>query len=966
MASYHCSIKTDNKSITASEHTKYICREGKYSNRKDLEYKEHNNMPLWAQENPNEFWQAADDYERANGRRYNEIEVALPNEFNAEQRLELVREFVREQLGEVHTYSLAIHCPKANFNPNVAQPHAHIVFCERVLDGVERSKELFFKRANSKKPEIGGATKDQSWHNKNKVIEIRKSWEITQNRFLEKYGHEVRVDCRSLKAQRDEALIKGDYEKAAKLDRVPEQHLGPKLANRTMRLIDEHLKDVSKENFQEKRAEYYEKIEPSQKMKQVADIRELKRTEEQIESIEKKNPELAKSKIDTEQAKKFAEVIYLENKLKDLKPQLEEIQKQRSQFFKDLQAYQKSMPDNPTSDEKKKFNQESIDLKIKIKELKEKEAEIKKEIEQVKQSVKTPEAQAEIKKISEKIQVEQEQKIENNKIQYRERLAQERRIAFLENKRTPFTEGEAKELATARYLEQIKKPYKLQLDGIQKERKEFNNQLKEHQNNAPVNPSPIEKKEYNQQAIDLKIQLKELHTKEEEVNKQMEASAKEDLNKPEAQKEIDRIAEEILKQSRERTEKEQQLKSNQQEQYKLKREQEKAAEKATWERRFELEHKKTPLTEGESKELAIDRYLERATESKQTELEQVKHEKIDYIKELRSVQDTLNKSILEVEERKRLEREDKDLKTKLKDLKAKEVDLKKEIEREKESLLNQEKVKQDIERQAKEIYKESFMKNANEKQIESRLEEIDKAVRKYDFERAEVNKNLYTEKQAENVARSIFTNGATTELIKERAALNKEQQSLEEKIKQHQENKPKMFDFEGKKTHENEAKRLEELKKDFEQRYKDNTDKVEKMKEQLQKPEAIKQVESIKQSVLQRNISRLEKIDELDKKLSGLRSERAQLQKRQFDLGQERSMKREIERNKSHTQGQKNSNSQSQQQQQNNNLERVAGVVAGTKQMIDSLDEGSGPSGGLSIRISHDDDNHLKDDGGFW
>ncbi|MDK4547802.1 MobA/MobL family protein, partial [Kingella kingae] len=55
-----------------------------------LEHRESGNMPKWAQNNPLDFWRAADQYERKNGTVYREHEIALPRELNAEQRAELV------------------------------------------------------------------------------------------------------------------------------------------------------------------------------------------------------------------------------------------------------------------------------------------------------------------------------------------------------------------------------------------------------------------------------------------------------------------------------------------------------------------------------------------------------------------------------------------------------------------------------------------------------------------------------------------------------------------------------------------------------------------------------------------------------------------------------------------------------------------------------------------------------------
>nr|WP_252991267.1 MobA/MobL family protein [Shigella sonnei] len=75
-----------------------------------------------------------------------------------EQRIELVEDFVQKELGDRHAYQYAIHNPPGAIDGK-EQPHAHIMFCERVNDGIERDPQQFFKRANSKSPERGGAKK---------------------------------------------------------------------------------------------------------------------------------------------------------------------------------------------------------------------------------------------------------------------------------------------------------------------------------------------------------------------------------------------------------------------------------------------------------------------------------------------------------------------------------------------------------------------------------------------------------------------------------------------------------------------------------------------------------------------------------------------------------------------------------------------------------------------------------------
>ena len=222
MATYHLSVKFGGKG-KALAHASYITREDKFSQRQDLEHTEHGNMPEWARDEPAHFWQAADAFERANGSTYREIEIALPRELNEAQRLELVRDFVRQETGDQHAYSFAIHNPKASIDGG-EQPHAHIMMSQRVDDGIERSPEQYFRRYNAKFPEHGGARKD-SGHNltpteqKQALKDLRQRWENTHNSHMQRHGFEQGfIDNRSLKEQG--------------IDRKPEQHYGFEAAGR--------------------------------------------------------------------------------------------------------------------------------------------------------------------------------------------------------------------------------------------------------------------------------------------------------------------------------------------------------------------------------------------------------------------------------------------------------------------------------------------------------------------------------------------------------------------------------------------------------------------------------------------------------------------------------------------------------------------------------------------------------------
>ena len=212
MASYHCSVKVGGKG-QASGHAAYIAREGYYAERsgyEDLEATGHGNLPAWAEGEPALFWTAADRYERANGATYREIEIALPRELNPDQRQALVLDFIRQEIGERHAQQWAIHNPGAALAGG-EQPHAHLMYSERTIDGIERAAEQYFKRYNGKHPELGGCRKDSAG-TEERLLETRQRWAEVQNIHLQRHGYAARVDHRSLVDQG--------------IDRAPEQHLG--------------------------------------------------------------------------------------------------------------------------------------------------------------------------------------------------------------------------------------------------------------------------------------------------------------------------------------------------------------------------------------------------------------------------------------------------------------------------------------------------------------------------------------------------------------------------------------------------------------------------------------------------------------------------------------------------------------------------------------------------------------------
>ncbi|WP_225211763.1 MobA/MobL family protein [Psychrobacter communis] len=191
----------------AGPHAMYIAREGKYAKHNDkiekLEATGSGNMPDWAQADPNFFWKMSDEHERKNGTSYREHVIALPRELTAEQRHELIKEWIEQEIGEKHAYQYAIHNPLAMDGGE--QPHAHIMFSERLIDGIDRDPDQYFKRHNSKNPEKGGAKKANTPkladERKLELKDQRDRWEKLCNSHLELAGSDARISMKSLADQ---------------------------------------------------------------------------------------------------------------------------------------------------------------------------------------------------------------------------------------------------------------------------------------------------------------------------------------------------------------------------------------------------------------------------------------------------------------------------------------------------------------------------------------------------------------------------------------------------------------------------------------------------------------------------------------------------------------------------------------------------------------------------------------------
>ena len=229
-------IQESKAQSSAQTHAEYINREKAFAERGGCIFHTHR-LPKWAHDDPKKFFHAADKYEGKGNRRYMEIEFALPNELKTvEQYRQIIDAFIAKHLKD-HYYAYAIHDKIGVLSEGQRHPHVHIMFSERLIDDVEKKKERaacnFFKYplrknidATFEERRKHGAPKNRQWSDKSFLSVLRADFTQIQNEVLEQNGFSIRVDHRSLKAQKEEAERNGDTFLARLFNRIPEEYVG--------------------------------------------------------------------------------------------------------------------------------------------------------------------------------------------------------------------------------------------------------------------------------------------------------------------------------------------------------------------------------------------------------------------------------------------------------------------------------------------------------------------------------------------------------------------------------------------------------------------------------------------------------------------------------------------------------------------------------------------------------------------
>src|ERR1700688_4245721 len=140
------------------------------------------NTPAWMEDRA-QLWNAVEKAEkRKDAQLARDLLLSLPHELTPEQRLDLVREFVTSEfVAKGMIADVAIHAPDRQADER--NHHAHVLLTMRELISG------------------GFGNKVREWNAKDQLEAWRAHWADAVNGHLEKYGHEARVDHRSLADQ---------------------------------------------------------------------------------------------------------------------------------------------------------------------------------------------------------------------------------------------------------------------------------------------------------------------------------------------------------------------------------------------------------------------------------------------------------------------------------------------------------------------------------------------------------------------------------------------------------------------------------------------------------------------------------------------------------------------------------------------------------------------------------------------
>lgn len=275
MAIYHCTIKTGGRAAGKSAVAAAAYRSGEkltdmetglesdYTRKSGVVYSEVSLCEHAPAEyaNRENLWNAVHKIEKAsNARLWREIEVALPHEFDRDEQIETVREYVKGLTDRGMCADWSIH-DKADGNP-----HAHIMLTTRSIDAngkwAAKSRKVYDLDENGEKiyqrTDKDGRKQYKShkedyndWNDKERIEEWREAWANVCNKHL---SEEKKIDHRSYERQgkqqeptRHEGYTARKIEAKGGISELCQENREIKARNGILQQIAEQLKTIGEE-----------------------------------------------------------------------------------------------------------------------------------------------------------------------------------------------------------------------------------------------------------------------------------------------------------------------------------------------------------------------------------------------------------------------------------------------------------------------------------------------------------------------------------------------------------------------------------------------------------------------------------------------------------------------------------------------------------------------------------------------
>jgi ATP-dependent exoDNAse (exonuclease V) alpha subunit len=264
------------------------------------------------------LWNAVEASEkRKDARLAREVEVALQKEFELQEQIAVLREFIQENFVDKGM------CADVNIHNNDGNPHAHIMLTTRNVT-----------------PD-GFGKKNTEWNSRASLIEWRENWADVNNRMFENKGLAERIDHRTLKAQgidREPTIHighvawalekkgihtdKGDYNRAIQKRNAEREPLKEELTILNKKELTELWTQLKAEKGAQYKEELQKQLEQRQAVQNLNELEIYLRAEKATQIVEKMQ-EKREARRESEIVKQMGEMketyIALEKELRALK-----------------------------------------------------------------------------------------------------------------------------------------------------------------------------------------------------------------------------------------------------------------------------------------------------------------------------------------------------------------------------------------------------------------------------------------------------------------------------------------------------------------------------------------------------------------------------------------------------------------------------------------------------------------------